>query len=115
MFTVTQRVYLIHIDKISSLSVVDSVENRRNAFLLVAVLQVISTPQPHKNTLIYIYKILKYGYLLAISEAHEKQKTKCLRTVHFNTSSHILQLIRQLRKLKCIRRQKCIKLAAKIH
>jgi len=49
MFTVTQRVYLIHIDEISLISVVDSVENRRNAFLLVAVLQVISTPQNLKK------------------------------------------------------------------
>jgi hypothetical protein len=53
-----------------------------------------------QKTLFYIYKILKYGYFVAISDAQVKQKTKCLRTVHFNTSSHILQLIGQLRNMQ---------------
>jgi len=57
---------------------------------------------------------LKNGYFVAISDARMKQKTKCLRNVHFNTSSHILQLIRQLNKLQYIRRQNRIILAAKI-
>jgi len=56
---------------------------------------------------------LKDGYFVAISDARVNQKTKCQRTVNFNTSSHILRLIGQLRNLQYIRRQKSNILAAK--
>jgi len=36
---------------------------------------------------------LKDAYFVAMSAAREKQKTKFLRTVHFNSSSNILQLL----------------------
>ena len=58
-------------------------------------------------------KIMKDGYFVAISDAHEKQRKKCLRTVRFDTSSNILQLVRQLGKV--ITRHKCKIFSAKIY
>jgi len=118
MFTVTQRVHLIHIHKnIYSWFIRKTEENRLSLWRYYKWFALLKRIEKFRgqNTLFYLHKIWKYGCFIVISYAYVKQKMKCLRTVHFNISNQILQLIGQLRKLQCIRRRNCIVLVAKIH
>jgi hypothetical protein len=92
IFTVTQHVYLMHIHRTTSISVVDSVEKETRhvppCHDITSDLQSLS----HKKVIfigqtIYSYanKDLKIWIFLAVFKTHEKQGKKSLRTVHFNT------------------------------
>lgn len=122
MFTVAQRVHLIHfvinIFNICSWFSRQTDETRLSFsvyFKCLAILKRINKGSGGQKILFYVHEIFQCGYIVAISEAHEKQRKKNLRTVHFNTSTHVLKLIRHLWKLQETRRHKCIILAATVN